>query len=128
MRLAATSLFAVLLGTTTLSAQTLSLPEVLSALEAQGFTEIEVSRERGRLKIEAEGSGMSRELVYDTRSGEILVDDARFDDGDDDDDDDGDNRGIRGDDDDDDDDDDDSDDDDDRGDDDDGDDDSGDDD
>ena len=91
MKLATTSLFAVLLGTTTLSAQNLTLPEVLSTLERQGYTEVEVSREPGRLKIEAEGPGVSRQLVYDTGTGEILVDESRF--GDDDDDD----RGLAGD-------------------------------
>lgn len=114
MKPAATSLFVVLLSTTTLSAQNLTLPELLSTLEQQGFNEVEVSREPGRLKIEAEGPGMSRELVYDTQTGQILVDETSFgeddedvpgshdDDGDDDD------HGGRGDDDDDDRDDDDS--------------------
>ena len=47
---------------------------VIQTLEAQGFTVVETTREANRLRIEARSADQWRELVYDSRTGELLSD------------------------------------------------------
>jgi hypothetical protein len=50
------------------------LAPVIQTLEAQGFAVVETTREANRLRIEARSSSHLRELVYDSRTGELLSD------------------------------------------------------
>ncbi len=55
---------------------------VVSQLHSQGFSQVEVHRTwLGRIRIEASGNGMSREIVLNPRTGEILRDYWHNDDG-----------------------------------------------
>ena len=47
---------------------------VIQTLEAQGFTVVETTREANRVRIEARSASQQRELVYDSRTGELLSD------------------------------------------------------
>ncbi len=52
------------------------LAPVVQTLEAQGFTVVQTTREANRLRIEARSAGQQRELVYDSRTGELLSDEV----------------------------------------------------
>ncbi|MEO1549070.1 MAG: PepSY domain-containing protein [Pseudomonadota bacterium] len=55
-------------------AYALSIEDVVSLMESRGYTDIDVSRTASTITIEAEGEGISRELVYDAKTGSLLED------------------------------------------------------
>lgn len=64
-----------------------TVEEIIAQLEAQGYTDVSVSRTwLGRIRIEAESGTHEREIVFNQRTGEILRDfwEELEDDGDDD--------------------------------------------
>jgi hypothetical protein len=65
---------ALLIGTAA-SAQS-SLDNVLSQLRSQGYRQVEVERENGRVSIEAQRGTDERRLVYNARTGALLSDTA----------------------------------------------------
>jgi hypothetical protein len=66
---------AFLIGTAAASAQS-SLDNVLSQLRSQGYRQVEVERENGRVSIEAHRGTDERRLVYNARTGALLSDTA----------------------------------------------------
>ncbi|QTN35019.1 hypothetical protein [Cognatishimia activa] len=52
-----------------------TVEEIIAQLEAQGYTDVSVSRTwLGRIRIEAESGTHEREIVFNQRTGEILRD------------------------------------------------------
>lgn len=52
-----------------------TIEEIIAQLEAQGYTDVSVSRTwLGRIRIEAESGTHEREIVFNQRTGEILRD------------------------------------------------------
>ena len=86
MKFKTLSTTAFMLTATTAMAQT-SLDGVVDILRDQGFTEVEIEREGGRIIVKAEGRGLERRIVYSS-DGTILSDDVERDDDDEDDEDD----------------------------------------
>jgi hypothetical protein len=56
--------------------QTPGLEPVLERLRSQGWSNFEVEREDGSIKIEARQGGSERELTYDASTGELLKDEV----------------------------------------------------
>ena len=52
------------------------LGPVIQTLESQGFTVTQTTRETNRIRIQAQRGDESRELVYDSRTGDLLSDDV----------------------------------------------------
>ena len=49
------------------------LDPVFQTLEGQGFTVTQTTRETNRIKIQAQSANQYRELIYDSRTGALLV-------------------------------------------------------
>lgn len=56
-----------------------AVEQVIAGLQAQGFTDIEVTTGPNQVKVEASGGGRELEYVYDRFSGEVLMQEAGID-------------------------------------------------
>ncbi len=75
MNLKSATVLMVLLGSGAAYAQT-ALDPVLETLRGQGYSNVEITRQSGQVKIEARNGTAQRELVYDAQSGKLLSDEA----------------------------------------------------
>ena len=74
LRLALTTALAFGLSVSAVWAQDIEA-RIIAQLRNQGFTQFEVTRTwLGRTRIEAEGPGIEREIIFNPRTGEILRD------------------------------------------------------
>lgn len=55
----------------------LGMGPMLEALTSQGFTEIEITRLDGQVVVDAEGHGLTRQLVFGACDGQLVSDEIR---------------------------------------------------